>query len=101
VALKEVKIKQMISKRQYNDVINEVEIMKKIQHPNIIELYDSFIDVQFDVSTLKRKNKDYQSEILSSHDSYTEENNHKKVGGKSLYIAMEYAELGDMQALIN
>ena len=44
VALKEVKIKEAISKKQYKEVVNEVEVMKKIQHPNIIRLYDSFID---------------------------------------------------------
>ena len=46
MALKEVKIKEAISSKQYKEVINEVEVMKKIQHPNIIRLYDSFIDKQ-------------------------------------------------------
>lgn len=36
VALKEVKIKETISRRAYKDVIKEVEMMKKIMHPNII-----------------------------------------------------------------
>lgn len=44
VALKEVKIKQNITFRQYRELVNEVEIMKKIKHPNMIQLYDSFID---------------------------------------------------------
>ena len=47
--------------------------MKKINHPNIIKLYDSFIDTQ--------QNGSGQ--------------------GTSLYISMEYAEMGDMQTLIN
>ena len=36
VALKEVKMKDSISKRAYKDVINEVEMMKRITHPSII-----------------------------------------------------------------
>jgi serine/threonine protein kinase len=44
VALKEVKMKESISKKAYKEVINEVEMMKRITHPNIIQLYDSFID---------------------------------------------------------
>ena len=48
VALKEVKIRDQLSAKNYKEVINEVEMMKKIQHPNIIQLYDSFIDRQFD-----------------------------------------------------
>ena len=44
VALKEVKIKDQMNSKAYKDVINEVEVMKKIKHPNIIKLYDSFID---------------------------------------------------------
>jgi len=44
VALKEVKMKDTISKKAYKEVMNEVEMMKRITHPNIIQLYDSFID---------------------------------------------------------
>lgn len=54
VALKEVKIKETISKKEYQSVINEVEMMKKITHPNIIQLYDSFIDRQYDTDNLKK-----------------------------------------------
>jgi hypothetical protein len=36
VALKEVKMKETISKKAYKEVINEVEMMKRITHPNII-----------------------------------------------------------------
>ena len=46
VALKEVKIRDAIGNKAYKDVINEVEVMKKIKHPNIIKLYDSFLSNQ-------------------------------------------------------
>ena len=36
VALKEVKIRERITARQYREVINEVEMMKKIEHEHII-----------------------------------------------------------------
>ena len=62
VALKEVKIKETISKRAYKEVINEVEMMKKIKHPNIVQLYDSFIDRQFDTAKFKRKNESQAKE---------------------------------------
>jgi len=39
-----VKIKDAISRKAYKEVMNEVEVMTKITHPNIIQLYDSFID---------------------------------------------------------
>ena len=55
VALKEVKMKESISKKAYKEVINEVEMMKRITHPNIIQLYDSFIDRQFDTSAFRAK----------------------------------------------
>jgi serine/threonine protein kinase len=44
VALKEIKMRENISVKHYREVINEVEMMKKINHPHIIQLYDSFID---------------------------------------------------------
>jgi len=53
VALKEVRIKENITAKQYRDVINEVEVMKKIKHPNIIQLHDSFVDRQIDSASLK------------------------------------------------
>jgi hypothetical protein len=34
--LKEVKLKDGISTKQYREVINEVEMMKRIRHENII-----------------------------------------------------------------
>ena len=43
VAIKEVKIRDQVGNKAYKDVINEVEVMKKIKHPNIIKLYDSFL----------------------------------------------------------
>jgi len=55
VALKEVKMKETITHKQYKQVINEVEMMKRITHPNIITLYDSFIDRQFDTHALKKR----------------------------------------------
>ena len=58
VALKEVKMRETISKKQYKDVINEVEMMKRIKHPHIIQLYDSFIDRQYDTAGLKKKQED-------------------------------------------
>ena len=42
--MKEVKLRERITAKQYREVVNEVTMMKKISHPNIIELYDSFID---------------------------------------------------------
>ena len=48
VALKEVRMREKISVKHYREVINEVEVMKKITHPNIIQLYDFFIDRQID-----------------------------------------------------
>ena len=44
VALKEVRIKANITQKEYRDLTNEVEIMKQIQHPNIIQLYQYFVD---------------------------------------------------------
>ena len=55
VAIKEVKIRDQVGNKAYKDVINEVEVMKKIKHPNIIKLYDSFLAGQFDVNLFKRK----------------------------------------------
>ena len=52
VALKEVKLKESFTKKQYNEVINEVEMMKRITHPNIIQMYDSFFDKQFDAKRI-------------------------------------------------
>lgn len=54
VALKEVKMRENISVKHYREVINEVEMMKKIKHPHIIQLYDSFIDRQFDTVAFKK-----------------------------------------------
>lgn len=53
VALKEVRIKENITAKQYKEVVNEVKVMKKIKHPNIIQLYDSFIDRQIDNKTIR------------------------------------------------
>lgn len=44
MALKEVKLKNSLTKKGYIGVINEVEMMKRITHPNIIEMYDFFFD---------------------------------------------------------
>jgi serine/threonine protein kinase len=52
--LKEVKMRENISVKHYREVVNEVEMMKKIKHPHIIQLYDSFIDRQFDTAALKK-----------------------------------------------
>lgn len=50
-----------ISVKHYREVVNEVEMMKKIKHPHIIQLYDSFIDRQFDTAALKNSlNKNLQ-----------------------------------------
>ena len=54
VALKEVKMKESISRKAYQNVINEVNVMAKISHPNIIQMYDSFLDKQYDTSALKK-----------------------------------------------
>ena len=54
MALKEVKMKEQISRKGYESVINEVEMMKRITHPNIIQLFDSFFDKQFDTTSLKK-----------------------------------------------
>jgi len=48
-------MKETITHKQYKQVINEVEMMKRITHPNIITLYDSFIDRQFDTHALKKR----------------------------------------------
>jgi hypothetical protein len=37
-------MRENISVKHYREVMNEVEMMKKIKHPHIIQLYDSFID---------------------------------------------------------
>jgi len=93
-------------------------MMKRIEHPNIIQLYDSFIDRQFDTHALKKRI------AQSSGNTYGEQNgggarhdhsfasggatpdlrkynssaiDETKPNGMSLYIAMEYAEQGDMQ----
>ena len=57
VALKEVKLRERITAKQYREVVNEVTMMKKISHPNIIELYDSFIDRQIDTSSYHNLNR--------------------------------------------
>ena len=55
VAIKEVKIREQVGNKAYKDVINEVEVMKKIKHPNIIKLYDSFLAGQFDANLFKKR----------------------------------------------
>lgn len=47
-------MRENISVKHYREVVNEVEMMKKIKHPHIIQLYDSFIDRQFDTVALKK-----------------------------------------------
>jgi serine/threonine protein kinase len=47
-------MRENISVKHYREVVNEVEMMKKIKHPHIIQLYDSFIDRQFDTAALKK-----------------------------------------------
>ena len=128
VALKEVKMRERISSRQYRDVINEVEMMKKIQHEHIIQLYDSFIDRQLNtkyIRTLLSAHKEREHHFrtrkgsLMSSDSVStenlqlygenednygispERNGERSNGPSSLYIVMEFAEEGDMQTLIN
>lgn len=116
VALKEVKINEAITKKRYKDVINEVEMMKKIKHPQIIELYDSFIDRQLDSARFKKNAEksligpgeekyrygDVNHDIMiTPEQTKSQRNPHTVTGARSLYIAMEYAESGDMQSLIN
>ena len=48
-------MKLNLSQKKYKEVANEVEMMKRITHPNIIQLYDSFIDRQFDSSKLEKE----------------------------------------------
>ena len=48
-------MKETISRKAYKQVINEVEIMKRITHPNIIQMYDSFFDHQYDTAALRKK----------------------------------------------
>lgn len=55
VALKEVKMKVEIPKKGFIGVINEVEMMKRITHPNIVQLYEYFFDQQVDTLTIKKK----------------------------------------------
>lgn len=57
VAIKEVKIRDQLGNKGYKEVINEVEVMKKIKHPNIIKLYDSFLAGQFDANLYKKKSE--------------------------------------------
>lgn len=56
VALKEVRMKVQISKKGFIGVINEVEMMKRITHPNIVQMYDYFFDQQIDIEKLNKKN---------------------------------------------
>lgn len=48
-------MKETISRKAYKQVINEVEMMKRITHPNIIQMYDSFFDHQYDTAALRKK----------------------------------------------
>ena len=43
LVLKEIKISHLTNKGQA-DALQEVQILRKISHPNIIKYYDSFID---------------------------------------------------------
>lgn len=77
--------------------------MTKIKHPNIIQLYDSFIDKQFDTNKFKKSLEKKQEIELAQQTSESKTNDDisnvgegKNGSGKSLYIAMEYAEAGDM-----
>lgn len=42
-AIKEVRLNARFDKVYSKDYLKEVEIMKQIQHPNIIKFYDAFI----------------------------------------------------------
>ena len=94
-------MKESISRKAYNEVINEVEMMKRITHPNIIQMYDSFLDRQYDTNALKKRSERTESQGRTFDESMKSSKPHTgspqvKPNGISLYIAMEYAELGDM-----
>ena len=93
-------------------------MMKKIKHPNIIQLYDSFIDRQFDSSRLKRNQEKISVDVGNTAEDKSrysadptggtpdrplakQSTTKKSKSDRSLYIAMEFAEAGDMQSLIN
>lgn len=110
-------MKLSLNQKKYKEVANEVEMMKRITHPNIIQLYDSFIDRQFDSSKLEKELNNKQRDQRGSHMQFQDSTFNQSVSsgspvsplltqktqptGLSLYIAMEFAEMGDMQNLIS
>ena len=47
-----MKIRDIHKQKHVKSVLNEVQVMKKIKHPNIIQLYDSFVDKQVESQTI-------------------------------------------------
>ena len=85
-------------------MLNEVEIMKNLDHPNVIKLFGSFVDNDFGqpktnkevskvVKIKKSKNDDLRENLLNAM-----ETTHGKISlsGRCLHIVMEYAENGDV-----
>lgn len=90
-------------------MVNEAQIMKRIRHPNIVQMYDSFFDRQTDSQRLRKAAKmapeapsdELHLSINRSLNNSVDQQEAVAKFGMSLYISMEYAEEGDMQKQIN
>jgi serine/threonine protein kinase len=74
----------------------QVEIMKDLRHPNIIQLVDSFLEVPKTLSMPKGGEsqngvRTSQGERVGSATAAT-----KNLSGVKLHILMEYADHGDL-----
>jgi serine/threonine protein kinase len=75
----------------------QVEIMKDLRHPNIIQLVDSFLEVPKRLSM--PKSGDSQNGVRTSQGGERVESataNTKNLSGVKLHILMEYADHGDL-----
>ena len=90
-------------------MLNEVEIMKNLDHPNVIRMFGSFVDNDFGqpkstssmeqtkpIKIKKSNNEDLRENLLAAMANPQTTQGKISLSGRCLHIVMEYAENGDV-----